>query len=379
MKAMNVRTCTDCSACLNEGNVMYANWRMSVIVWVVGFFTFLAGLNCINAAVIWGMNGISATVPLYVIGDVAPSLSPIPVTTYFWLSLASTFVLSGITIILALRRPIFGLEVQRMMSKVEDEMVSTRGALEATRISLFAKMEDEKIARKDLFTIFNANIENIKNEMLDNLEKERNASEKIRKDLEQITNEIGNLRKEVLGNSARQTRMIGAIERLSRRNVDSTEKNMKELSNLASRLGKLETELVAPRPKLTSESRPEELKGVGLRLAEEFKAIGITNVGELLLSDPKSIGARTRTTPEMAMRLQGRAQLLMIPSIDEIDAEMLIDAGISSKKELALQDAIGLYRRITRIAAKFLEEGKISELEKPTIEDISAWIKLAKL
>jgi len=358
---------------------MSANWRTSIGIWISSFFTFLAGLNAINATTIWAFHGMEATVPLYIIGNIVPSLSPISVAAYFWMSLILTFILLGVTTVQVLRRPPLGLEVQRMVSKVEDEMVATRGTLEATRISLFAKMEDEKIARQDMLTTLNTSMDHTKKEMLDELEKDRNVVEKDRKDLEEVTSELRNLKKEFLDTMTKHTKVVQAIDYSSRTTTAITEKNMKELASLRTRIEKLEMELVPPKPKLTSGSRTEEVRGVGSRLAEELKAIGITNVGELLLTDPKSISARTRVTPEMAIRLQGRAQLLMVPSIDEIDAEMLMDLGIASKNELATQDAVELGKKLSRVAAKYIEEGKISESEKPSIEEISAWIKLAKL
>jgi len=352
---------------------------MSVFTWILGFFTFIAGLNTVNAAVVWAVEGINATVPLYIIGDIVPSLNNVSVTAYFWVSLVSTFILLGLMTFEVLRRPPLGPEVHRMVSKVEDEMTATRGTLESTRISLFAKMEDEKIARQDMFTTLSASMDIAKKEMLHELEKERNAAEKARKDLETVVNQLGTLRKEVWETLDKQSKIVRAVEHLSRRNVTNAEKNSKELANLGMRVGNLEAELVPPKPKLMSLSGTEEIRGVGLHLAEELKAMGITNVGELLLSDPKNIGSRTRATLEMATRLQGRAQLLMVPGIDEQDAEMLMDLGITSKRMLAAQDPVELGRRLHTVARAYIEEGKVSESEKPTIEEISAWIKLAKL
>ncbi len=82
-------------------------------------------------------------------------------------------------------------------------------------------MEDEKIARKDLLTIFNQNLESLKTEMMDTIEREKGVYEDLGKDLEQIANEVNTLRQEAQGNSDVQTRMIGAIERLSQKNADS--------------------------------------------------------------------------------------------------------------------------------------------------------------
>ena len=358
---------------------MSVNWRKGIAIWILGFFTFIAALSTINATIVWTDKGSDAPVRLYIIEGIVPSWSPMPVTTYFWMSLTATFILLGITTIQAVRQPRLGLEMQKMASKVEDEMVATRGTLDATRVSLFAKMEDEKIARQDMFTTLNTNMDSAKKEMLEELEKQRKAAEKASKDLEDASKELGNLRNEVLDTMAKHMKIVQAIERSSRKTTATTEKNMKELANLRARLEKLETELIPPKPKLTSASRTEEVKGVGPRLAEELKAMGITNVGELLLADPKSIGAKTRATPEMATHMQGRAQLLMIPGIDENDADMLMDAGISSRSKLATQDAVELGRKLDRVARTYIAEGKVSEGEKPTIEEISSWIKQAKL
>jgi predicted RecB family nuclease len=76
--------------------------------------------------------------------------------------------------------------------------------------------------------------------------------------------------------------------------------------------------------------------------------------------------------------LQATAQLRMIPSVDENDAEMLVDAGITSRRELADQDLVQLSRKISEIAKTYIEEGKVSKEENPTIEEISSWIRIAK-
>jgi predicted RecB family nuclease len=113
-------------------------------------------------------------------------------------------------------------------------------------------------------------------------------------------------------------------------------------------------------------------------LGEELKSIGITNVGELIMADPVIIDEKTRASREMAERLQATAQLLMIPSVDENAAELLLDAGVTSRRELAAQDLVPLSRKIGEIAKTYIKEGKMSEDKKPTIEEISSWIKMAK-
>lgn len=230
-----------------------------------------------------------------------------------------------------------------------------------------------------MFTALNANIDNMKKELLAELEKQRNTTAKALQDLGEIAKELATQRKEAFETKTKQMRAIHAIDDSSRRTAAIAEKSTQELANLGARLVRLQTELVPPKPKLRCTSSTEEVKGIGSKLAEELKAMGITNVGELLLTDPKSIGARTRATPEMAARLQSRTQLLMIPGVEEFDAEMLMDSGIASKTDLAAKDPVDLGRNLHIIARRYIEEGKIAENERPTVEEIATWIKLAKL
>jgi len=69
--------------------------------------------------------------------------------------------------------------------------------------------------------------------------------------------------------------------------------------------------------------------------------------------------------------------LQMIPDIADSDAELLAEAGIRSRKELADQDLIQLSRKVGEIAKIYVDQGKISKDEYPTIEEISSWIRMA--
>jgi predicted RecB family nuclease len=70
-------------------------------------------------------------------------------------------------------------------------------------------------------------------------------------------------------------------------------------------------------------------------------------------------------------------QLMMVPGVDANDAEMLLEAGIKSRKELSGQDLIKLCRKVGAIAKVSVDQGKISKEESPSIEEISSWIRNA--
>jgi predicted RecB family nuclease len=101
-------------------------------------------------------------------------------------------------------------------------------------------------------------------------------------------------------------------------------------------------------------------------------------VGEFLNTDPVVIGEKTRVSNEMAENLQATAQLMMVPGLDDDDAELLIDCGVKSRKQLADQDLITLSRKINDLAKIYIAQQKLSKEKAPTIEEISAWIRMAK-
>ena len=133
-----------------------------------------------------------------------------------------------------------------------------------------------------------------------------------------------------------------------------------------------------PQSKLRIKDNPEKIKGIWPVLGKGLKGLGITNVAELIAADPTIIHEKTHVSRNMVERFQTNAQLLMILGVEENDAELLVDAGIASRKELANQDLIRLSRKIGKITKNHIEEGKMSKDENPTAEEIWSWIRMAK-
>lgn len=360
-------------------------------VWVSGFLVFLAGLNALNAVMLWTYQGADAIIEPYLLGYL---LGEIQVKEYFWLSLATTLIFLGLASIIAYSGPTPYQAVLEMIARVEEEIAANRKKLEATRTGVYAKLEYDKMVREELFNTVNTNIENTRKEMLFLTEKQAKAIRKTREEVLGVLEEqekamrkevfsavrasLGNTSKEMLGMLEKQRRAIQRemqrVRRLNKQGAVAAEKQRVELADIRGRLERLERELMPPQPRLTSQSSPEEIKGVGPRLEEELRSMGITNVGKLVMADPVIMAERTRLSPEMALQLQARAQLLMVPGIDESDAELLEEAGIASRRELANQDPVQLSRAIGEANSP----GSPAEAEKPTIEEVSSWIRLAK-
>jgi len=353
---------------------LVSHWAKGMGVWILGFLTFLAGLNALNAVVRWAIGGGELAFEPYLIGDF---IGEMQVPFYFWVSIITMFLLLGLTAVIAYSRPPPDPAILSRIVGIEEELATNRGMLESTQIGLYQRLEDNERDREELFNKVNVNLRDVREKTLGALEKQekeiRKVSEELsptikadlvgaRKETARILQKQGEAMQKVLFSviepniGAVRQEMLGVLEKHG-----TTIRNLERLSR-----------------KLTSQSSPEEIKGVGPHLGEELRSIGISNVGELITADPATIAGRTRLSPDMATRLQARAQLLTVPGIDENDVELLEEAGVTTRRELAEQGTIELSRIIGEIAKTYLEQGKISESEKPTIEEISSWIKLAK-
>jgi len=350
--------------------------KRGIAVWMSGFLTFLAALNSFGAIIYWISRGRDSVITPYLIGEYTGELRT---ETYFWISIVTTFIFLGLTCVIAYRRLPPDPEIVKMFVNVGGNLAVLRKTQEATATELSEKLENNRATNEQLFKKAETNLENVRKEMLDTLEKQEKAVQKVRRDMiSTIETKINETREEMLGMLEKEGTTIRKVERLSNLGAEAIKKQRTELEDIRNRLEKIEGGLMPPQPKLKSQDNPEEIRGIGPRLAEELKSIGITNVGELIVADPAVIDEKTRVSREMAERLQVIAQLLMVPSVDENDAELLLEAGVTSRRELAAQDLVPLGRKIGEIAKTYIEKGKMSEDEKPTIEEISSWIRIAK-
>jgi len=377
-------------------------------IWISGFFTFMAGLNTFNAVMLWVYKGADLIIEPYLMNNIL-GIGGMSVTGYFWISLIATFGFLGLTSIVAYSGPSPYQAILKMIGEVEEGLADNQRKIESTRVGLFAKLETDRMERQQLFDTVNANIGNARKEMLDAVDRQGKALRKDREDLfysvktgfdkareemlgvlekrgEAIQKDLlsttqanfSNIRKEMRDMLEKQGKALQMVERSGKQSTAVLQKQRMELEDVKARLETLERELTLPKPRLNSHNAPEEIKGIGPRLGVELRSIGITNVGELITTDPIVIAEKTPISLEMATRFQARAQLLTVPGVDDNDVELLEEVGIRSRRELANQDPIHLSRRIADVAKAYVEQGKITESENPTIEEVSSWIKHAK-
>ena len=354
--------------------------KRGIAVWISGFLTFLAALSSIGVVVYWTRYGSAAIFEPYLIGKTISSLvGDLTTENYIWIFITATFIFLGLTCIIAYRKLPPDPEIIKMFVKVGGNLAALRRTQEATATELAESIENNRKTSQEFFKKANTNLEDAKTETLAVLEKQGKTIQKVRRDMvSTVETKVGETREEMLGALKKQETTIREVGRLSKQGTAAIKKQKAELEDIRIRLEKIEEKMIPPQPRLKSQDNPEEIRGIGPRLVEELSALGITNVGELITADPALIDEKTRVSRDMADRLQATAQLLMIPGVDENDAELLVEARITSRRELADQNLVPLSRKIGEIAKTYIEEGKISEDEKPTIEEISSWIRMAK-
>jgi len=356
--------------------------KRGIAVWMLGFLTFLAILSSFTIVLYWidETKGPNSILRPYLVGDLISSLAgDLTVENYLWIFLTATFIFLGLTCIVAYRKLPPDPEMVKMFVKVGGNLAALRETQEATATELSGKLEYNMATNEKFFKKAETNLKDVRKEMLDTLEKQEKAVQNVRRDMiSTVETKVSETREEMLSMLEKQGTTIRKVEDLSKLGAEATKKQRTELEDVRNRLEKIEGQLMPPQPRLKSQDDPEEIRGIGPRLGKELKSVGITNVGELIVADPAIIGAKTRVSREMAERLQSTAQLLMVSGVDENDAELLLEAGVSSRKELAAKDLVPLSRKIGEIARTHIEEGKMAEDEKPTIEEISSWIRMAK-
>lgn len=350
--------------------------KKSIGVWILGFLTFLAAINVIYAVLLWKLDGPYMYTDPYIIGN---WIGDIQISTYFWISATATFIFLGLTSIVAFRRVPPDPAIVRMLVKLGGHLAGTRKMVETAQKDLNDGLANNRMAYQHLFKKANEDLENTREEMLSALGKQKKTMEKVQRDaLSKIKAGLDGVRKEMLGRLDRQAKAIQTVTRVSRRNTEIVGKQGQSLAEMRSNLEGLEVNLQPPKATLTSRNELEEINGVGSGLGKELRSLGLTNVGELIATDPATIAEKTRPSRETVERLQQKALLLMVPGIEENDVRLLKEVGVSSRGDLADQDPLVLSRRLEEAARTYVELGKISNDEKPTIEEVASWVKNAR-
>jgi predicted flap endonuclease-1-like 5' DNA nuclease len=349
--------------------------KRAIYVWISIFATFLAIMCSFAMAVLLINEGAGAIVRPYILGI----FGGLSVETYLWISVTATFILLGITSIIAYRKQPLDPELVKMFLKVGGNLAALRKAQEASITETADQIEyNNKVNQKFLGNI-KSDFEEANKETLALLANQRRAVKKIRLDLiSTIEKKMGETGEKLSADLKKQETAIIGVKRLNEESAAALKKQRADLEEIELRLERIEGNMVSNQAMLKSLDNPENIKGIGPGLGKELTGLGITSVGDFLTTDPAVIGEKTRVSQEAAENLQAMAQLMMVPGVDANDAEILVEAGIKSRKELAGQDLIQLSRKVGKISKIYVDHGKISKDKCPTIEEISSWIRMAR-
>jgi hypothetical protein len=320
---------------------MSSNGKKGAVTWLLGFLTLFSIFNAFNAII--QLNGSSTTAYFQIFGLTLGSLN---VEAYFWISIIATFGLFGATSFSIYLGLPTDPQVFQRLSKVEEILALNSNMLENTQVGFFRRLEENEKAGDEIFRKININMDDMKKENSANLTKQENVLLKMDEE--------------------------------NKKTGDTIKKQTKELANLKKKIDKFGKEK-APKPKLTGQTKLEMHKNISPPLAAKLKEMKINKISELLVADSTLIAEKASELVENISNIQAQAQLMMVPSIDEKQAEMLVKVGVTSRRELGNQDPVQLYRGIIGIAKTYVGQGKISPRKIPTIEDVSSWIRQARL
>ncbi|PVX24821.1 MAG: hypothetical protein CW691_06360 [Candidatus Bathyarchaeum sp.] len=350
--------------------------KRGIIVWISAFVTFLAIMASFSMAVLLVNEGAGAIVTPYILGNIAGALS---VEIYLWMSITFTFIFLGITCILIYLKQPPDPEIVKLLLKVGGNLAALRKTQENSITEIAEQIEYGRKINQKFFSTVSSDLKEDKKETMEILANHRKAFKKVRTDLiSTIETKATETGEKMSADLKKQETVMLGVKRLSEEGTTDLKNQRAELEEIKLRLERIEGNMVPNQANLKSLDNPEDIKGIGPALGKELRTLGVTSVGDFLTTDPSVIGEKTRISKEMAENLQASAQLMMIPGVDSNDAELLIESGIKSRKELAAHELIQLSRRVGEIAKIYVDQGKISKEDYPTIEEISAWIRNAR-
>jgi hypothetical protein len=358
-------------------------------VWVLGFFSFLAGLNAITAIILAIDVGIEGVFQPYLIGSFTGG---IPVYVYLIVSILATLLFLGATSIRAITELSNKAMLEEIISRVntiESSQKLQQKLLESLQARVFLvdesinsmrkevakaftkQSEDLKLVQADLVKKFNSELVVVKGEMTKQINSQRGEIKKIDSNLADVKDELA-------GQLAGLASNMESHERRNRKSEKAIMKQEEEIGDIKMKMELLEAEFVPQKPLLTSQCKVEDVRGIGENTGNMLREIGITDVGELILADPKLIAEKIEMSEKTVEKLQGRAQLAMVPGVKEKDLILLEEAEVMNRRELAEQNPLELGMKINGISKIYVQDGKIAEAERPTIEEVYNWIKAAK-
>ena len=376
-------------------------------IWILAFFSVLLGANVVNAVIMWFNSGPERTFTPYLLGNLTGA---IPIYLYIFISALATAVFLGAIfhkIIAELSYADQVNEISKEVNGLEAGLQSLQEVLESVQTKMFFVDESLEHNRQEFSSLLIVQKNSLKKtfkrdrkaqrKMLDSvqeqvflldkrlnsfgkgLEKDRETTKVVIGDfLISLGPQMGAIKETLEKQRAEIEYALTQTEQKEKKIKAAIVEQKNELAEIRLKLEKLEGSIAKPEPLLVSQSNVEEVKGIGYGKGTVLKEIGITNVGEFIMADSKVVAERIGASKKTVEKLQGRAQLSMVPGIKEKYLILLEATNINNRSSLSAQDPIELGKRMNTIFEVKLAKGRISPIDKPTIEEIDSWIKFSK-
>jgi hypothetical protein len=376
-------------------------------IWILGLLAFLAGANVINSVIMWFEIGPEATFTPYLFGSL---IGEIPNYVYFLVSLIAFVVFLGATshkVVDDISNTDQINAIVENVDRLEAGQQSQQKLLEGVQAKVFLVDEGLERTRKDFSKALAEQGESIAKSLDSGHQAQRKALDSVQgqvflldESLKSIKKELGAQAEIVKGTNATLVDTFGPqladmqatlakqigetenalaqVKRSEKRTSATIKKQQDQIAEITLKLEQLVSVLATPKPMLTSKSSIEDVKGIGPGRGTELKEMGITNAGELVMADTKILAGRMGSSEKTVEKLQGRAQLSMVPGLNEKSLLLLEELDVIDRKSLAEQDPIELSKKINAVFKINLDKGKVLESDLPTIEEIDSWIKFAK-
>jgi hypothetical protein len=370
--------------------------RITIGIWALGFFSLWAAANAVNATIMWFNSGPTATFTPYPLEGLIAS---IPVYIYMLMSIIATVIFIGATsyeivsefsvtdqidtLILKTNRLQATQEAQQdILEDTRSKVVIVDESIGRTNNSLSKKLNNQEDMIKQ-------SAETIQQNQQKSMDYTTRRISLVDKNLDEVKERLDGQAALIQGvetylaNNVRPQvsdikNTLAKLESSDAKTVAATTKQRADIQEIKLRLEQLERAFVAPEALLTSQNNVEDVKGIGPNKGAELREIGIASAGDLIMADPKVLAEKLGSSDKTAEKLQGRAQLSMIPGLKEKDLLLLEELDITDRKSLASEDPMELSKKINATFKAELAKGRVTEADRPTVEEIDSWVKFTR-
>lgn len=376
-------------------------------IWTLALFSVLSGANVVNAVIMWFNLGPEGTFTPYLIGNF---IGAIPVYVYLFVSVVLTAVflcgtsnkivneLSYADQISAIDEDVNCLESalkfqHELLEGVQVRMFMVDESLERSRKAFSMGLVEQGNALKQSFEgslktqqkmldgvqgqvfLIDKKLNNVKK----GLNEQRGATKELVGDfVESLGPQLGVIRESVKRQLEEIENRFAQFEQKEEKSMATITEQKNELAEIRLKLEKLESSVFEPEPLLGSQNNVMGVKGIGHGKAAKLKEIGITNVGEFISTESKVVAEGMGSSERTIEKLQGRAQLSMVPGVKKKYLFLLEGVQVKDRNSLSEQDPIELSKKINAVFEANVAKGRFSPMDKPTIEEIDSWVKFSR-